>query len=178
MPLRKFKRNGTWYIRGSVRGERVYQSARTADAAQAEEARARLEARLWDRRVGGLRGTTSFAEAVIAYAGARAPAGTWAEALDTLSGWFGAWRLAEIDQAALERFMDASPHFGHVRRRGAGWEVELAVGIETRALLAELNGLAVPLAHFEHLQPTLHDIFVAHVATAHRPSRRPEAVHA
>lgn len=49
MPLRKFKRGDTWYIRGSVNGERIYRSAHTADEAQAEEARARLEARLWDR---------------------------------------------------------------------------------------------------------------------------------
>ncbi len=86
----------------------------------------------------------------------------------------------EFDEsvAGLERFIDASPHFAHVRRRGAGWEVELGDGIDTRALIAELNALAVPLAHFEHLQPTLHDIFVAHVGAARRPTRRPEAVHA
>lgn len=107
MPLRKFKRAGTWYIRGAVNGERVYQSAHTADETQAEEARARLEARLWDRRVGGLRGTTTFSEALIAYIGARDPQGTWADALDRLNNWFGPWQLGQIDQAAVERYIAA-----------------------------------------------------------------------
>ena len=80
--------------------------------------------------------------------------------------------------ATVDAFMSASRRFTEVRPRGAGWEVELARAIDTRALIAELNDMPVPLAHFEHLQPTLHDIFVAHVGAAQRPARRPEPARA
>jgi ABC-2 type transport system ATP-binding protein len=78
----------------------------------------------------------------------------------------------------IARFMSANPHFSAAKRRGEGWEVELADRIDTRALIAQLNQLDVPLSHFEHLQPTLHEIFVSHVSDAKRPSRRPEPSHA
>lgn len=78
----------------------------------------------------------------------------------------------------IDRFMSVNPHFAEAEPRGGGWEIELRPSIETRALIAGLNELAVPLAHFEHLQPTLHDIFVAQVTGATQPTRRPEPTHA
>ena len=45
--LKKFKRGRVWYVRGTVRGVRVYETAGTADAARAEEYRARREAKLF-----------------------------------------------------------------------------------------------------------------------------------
>jgi ABC-2 type transport system ATP-binding protein len=69
------------------------------------------------------------------------------------------------------RFIAAEP-------RGTGWEAEVAAGTDVRALVSELNSLDVPLCRFEHLEPTLHDIFVSHVGAADIAVRRPEPVHA
>jgi ABC-2 type transport system ATP-binding protein len=77
----------------------------------------------------------------------------------------------------VDRFMTANRHVAEAKRRGAGWELELRPGFETRSFVGQLNELG-PLAHFEHLQPTLHDIFVARVGGAARPTRRPEPAHA
>lgn len=106
MPLRKVKRGGTWYIRGTVNGQSVYRSARTADAGKAEEARARLEAQLWDRRVAG-KPSYSFAEALIAYLRDRDIGATDALVLQHLNDWFGARSLGDIDQAAVDAYIDA-----------------------------------------------------------------------
>jgi hypothetical protein len=65
--LKKFKRGQTWYVRGTVRGVRVYETAGTADATRAEEYRARREAQLWDRTVSGERGAHTFGEAALIY---------------------------------------------------------------------------------------------------------------
>ena len=83
---------------------------------------------------------------------------------------------------AIERFMtDAAlvpagrargnGHFAAVQQAGRGWEVELQEGVATPALVAELNELDAPLCRFEHLEPSLHEIFVAHVGAA-RAARR------
>jgi ABC-type uncharacterized transport system ATPase subunit len=61
------------------------------------------------------------------------------------------------------------------RARGAGWDVELTNGTDVRALVAQLNSLDVTLCRFEHIEPTLHDIFVAHVGAAEVAAREPEA---
>ena len=51
---------------------------------------------------------------------------------------------------------------------GRGWEVELLPGIDTPRLVAELNTLDAPLCRFEHLEPSLHDIFVRQVSALRR----------
>jgi integrase len=107
MPLRLLKRRRVYYIRGTVRGQHVYASTGTADPIQAEEARARLEARLWDRRAAGLKGTTTFGEALTLYLRGKRLGATDADALDDLLQWFGSARLSEIDQAAIDRYVAA-----------------------------------------------------------------------
>ena len=59
-----------------------------------------------------------------------------------------------------------------------GWEVELRPGADARELVAAANQLDVPLSRFEHVQPSLHEIFVQRVGDAARPRRRPEVAHA
>lgn len=80
--------------------------------------------------------------------------------------------------AAVDRFMRLNQYIVEVKEKGGGWEIELDARAETRAVLAELNQLDHPLTHFEHLQPTLHDIFVAQVTGTTQPTRRPEPTHA
>jgi ABC-2 type transport system ATP-binding protein len=76
---------------------------------------------------------------------------------------------------AAEAFMRASPLFTEVVPDGAGWYVQLAAGADPRAVISALNALDAPLAHFNRVEPTLHEIFVSHVGNVD-PVRRAEAV--
>jgi ABC-2 type transport system ATP-binding protein len=79
---------------------------------------------------------------------------------------------------AADRFMATWPGFASAEHAGEGWEVELTPGTRSAELVAAANALDVPLARFEHVQPSLHEIFVQRVGDAARPRRRPEAAHA
>lgn len=79
---------------------------------------------------------------------------------------------------AADRFMATWTGFERADRIQDGWEVELRPGADPRALVSAANQLDVPLSRFEHVQPSLHEIFVRRVGDAARPRRRPEAAHA
>ena len=79
---------------------------------------------------------------------------------------------------AADRFMAAWRGFERVDRINEGWEVELKPGADPRELVSAANGLDVPLSRFEHVQPSLHEIFVQQVGDAVRPRRTPEVAHA
>ncbi len=79
---------------------------------------------------------------------------------------------------AVERYITTSPHIGQRERKRDGWEIEVRDATGARELAAELNALDAPLAHFEHLQPSLHDIFVMHVSDARHADRREEPAYA
>jgi ABC-2 type transport system ATP-binding protein len=79
---------------------------------------------------------------------------------------------------AADRFMSTWPGFDRADRIQDGWEVDLGPHADPRELVAAANGLDVPLTRFEHVQPSLHDIFVQRVGDAARPRMRPEAAHA
>jgi ABC-2 type transport system ATP-binding protein len=79
---------------------------------------------------------------------------------------------------AADRFMATWPGFERVDRINEGWEVELKPAANPRELVQAANGLDVPLSRFEHVQPSLHEIFVQQVGDAVRPRRRPEVAHA
>ena len=80
------------------------------------------------------------------------------------------------ESPAVDAFMGAG-RFRQAARHGEGWRVELAAGADTRALLAALNELDVPVLRFQREQPSLHDIFVSRVADAAQTRRRPEVAH-
>ncbi|MFT8956678.1 MAG: site-specific integrase, partial [Gluconobacter oxydans] len=69
MPLKLFKRgrSETYYVRGTVKGQSVYESSGTSDPQQAEEYRAKREAELWQESIYGKRAVVTFAHAVAAY---------------------------------------------------------------------------------------------------------------
>jgi len=79
---------------------------------------------------------------------------------------------------AADRFMATWPGFERADRIQDAWEVELKPGADPRELVAAANQLDVPLSRFEHVQPSLHEIFVQRVGDAARPRRRPEVAHA
>lgn len=80
--------------------------------------------------------------------------------------------------AAADRFMATWPGFESADRIQDAWEVELRPDADPRALVAAANGLDVALSRFEHVQPSLHEIFVQRVGDASRARRRPEVSHA
>jgi len=69
MPLKLYRRPGSevWYIRGTVRGQRVYETAGTTERGAAEAFRAKREAQLFDQAVFGARAVISFERAALSY---------------------------------------------------------------------------------------------------------------
>lgn len=100
MPLKTFRRGEIWYLRGTIAGQRVYESTGLGDRAAAEIFRARREAELIERAAYGRPATTTFAEAAATYL----EAGGEPRFLGPLIRYFGpAARLSEIDNAAINR---------------------------------------------------------------------------
>lgn len=110
MPLKLVQRKGSdnWYIRGTVRGQSLFESAGTSDRRKAEEVRAKTEARLLDETIHGKKHTATFAEAAygfIAAGGSRRflyeqkPDGKECGVAVHL----GEYKLAEITQEILDR---------------------------------------------------------------------------
>jgi integrase len=93
------------YLRGTVAGRRVYQSAGTADPVLAEEARAVLESKLYRNAVHGAPPERhSFAEALTGYLRDRRPGeGTKAKLVKLLRHFGPATRCDEIGQARIDR---------------------------------------------------------------------------
>jgi hypothetical protein len=69
MPLKIIRRHGSpnWYLRGTVRGISVDESAGTDDRPTAEALRIKREAELLHRSVHGRRATATFLEAAVSY---------------------------------------------------------------------------------------------------------------
>jgi ABC-2 type transport system ATP-binding protein len=61
---------------------------------------------------------------------------------------------------------------------GNGWEVDLPTPADVRRVLARLASEDVVVSRFEHVQPSLHQIFVERVGHAEVAARRPEAARA
>ena len=75
------------------------------------------------------------------------------------------------------RFLETEPRVARAQRLREGWEVELAPDYDPREFLAALNSLSVPLVRYDHVEPTLHEIFVQRVGNASTPQRRLEPAH-
>lgn len=110
MPLNLTQRNGIWFIRGKVQGITYDRSARTRSRSEAEALKAKIEADLFKRAVYGDRAVATFDEAVVLYI----DAGGSPDHLDPLLDRIGSLRLADIDQALVDKLArqmkpDASP---------------------------------------------------------------------
>jgi integrase len=71
--LRLYRRKNVLWLRGSVAGNRIHRSTRTADKAIAEQIRTATEAREWQRRLYGTEAVLTFAQAVTRYLDAGKP---------------------------------------------------------------------------------------------------------
>lgn len=72
-PLKIVRRPGSamLYVRGTVRGQSVFESTETADPERAEGYRIKRENELWDRATYGERAVVTFARAVESYLAAK-----------------------------------------------------------------------------------------------------------
>jgi ABC-2 type transport system ATP-binding protein len=83
-----------------------------------------------------------------------------------------------ITPAVLAAMNGGDPSLGTAVRIGDAWEIELPDRQDVQRVLTRLAAADVQLARFEHVRPSLHQIFVEHVGQAQVAPRRPEASHA
>jgi ABC-2 type transport system ATP-binding protein len=90
------------------------------------------------------------------------------------------YRLEFDEQTAeIERFIRQGSHFSSVEQSRGGWDVDLAPTTTSPELLRAIGELGVPVKKFEHMEPTLHEIFVTKVGgVAKHPTRRAEVPNA
>lgn len=115
MPLRLIrypKRSPHWYIRGTVRGEAVFETSGTDDKEAADAIRIKRESGILDRSIFGKGATVTFAEATVSYLAAGGEArfiGEWDAATNTgalLVGHFAFTPIAQIGQAEADAAAD------------------------------------------------------------------------
>jgi integrase len=109
MPLSLTRRGGTgtWQIVGTVAGQRIRQSARTADKRLAEEARAELEASLYRGAVFGARAVVTWNQAVNSYLDAAPRSASENARLLRLHDHLTGKRLSDINQALVDRIIQS-----------------------------------------------------------------------
>jgi ABC-2 type transport system ATP-binding protein len=88
------------------------------------------------------------------------------------------WRVEFEEKTESARTLIERGSFPEVSPTEAGWEIELRRNEDARDLLAAVSGLDSALVRFEHIQPTLHEIFVDKVGGTATAPRHREAVHA
>ncbi|MCK8786118.1 site-specific integrase [Roseomonas sp. NAR14] len=106
MPLGKpFRRspNGPFYVRGTVRGQSVFESTGTTDPERAEAYRVRRENEIWDRAIHGARAVVTFAEAVESYLKEEERRPDTKRLVARLLDHFGLMQLGTVNQEALDR---------------------------------------------------------------------------
>jgi ABC-2 type transport system ATP-binding protein len=79
----------------------------------------------------------------------------------------------DVTPAALA-LMNSHP-FAGAHRSGDSWTLDLGTPADVQEALAALASAKVPIARFDHLKPSLHEIFVRQVGHAEIAERRPEA---
>lgn len=109
MALRLVERNGIYYVRGTVRGQSVYETTGTNDKVAAEEIRDKRSASLLEESIHGRAATVTFEKAAESYlegGGSKRFLGTFDEATKKwtlLIGHFWSRKLNTITQSDLDR---------------------------------------------------------------------------
>ena len=85
------------------------------------------------------------------------------------------FRVSFGDGAAGEAFLRRSPLVRSVDSRGEQWEVELADGATAHDLLRVVVDAELTPERFEHVEPTLHEIFLDNVGDRAARAARKEA---
>ncbi|MEM6359395.1 MAG: tyrosine-type recombinase/integrase [Bacteroidota bacterium] len=99
LKLIKIKRSANWYMRGTVRGQDVYESTGTPERKVAEHIAHKREKEIWDCFLHGRKQVSTFADAVDVYL----THGGEKKFLKTAFDHFGRWKLRDIDQAAVDK---------------------------------------------------------------------------
>lgn len=88
------------------------------------------------------------------------------------------WRVEfEAVTESARELLGRTPHAGIIPTED-GWEIELLRNEDARDLLVAVSELDAPLLRFEHVQPSLHEIFVEKVGRSGAAPRHREVVHA
>ncbi len=105
MPLKIVRRPGSamLYVRGTVRGQSVFESTETSEPERAEGYRIKRENELWDRATYGERAVVTFARAVESYLQAKEHTPTTKTHVKRLLLHFGTTPLGKINQEAVDR---------------------------------------------------------------------------
>lgn len=105
MSLELKKRGRFWYVRGTVKGLRCYETTSTADKGLAEQCRAKREAELYEEAIYGKRAVVSFQRAALSYLedGDKERSERTKDFVATLVEHFGNTALAKIDQEAADK---------------------------------------------------------------------------
>lgn len=107
MPLRIVWRNGTAYVRGTVRGQYCYQTAGTSDAEHAEAFRAKKEAELYESAIFGARAVVGFQRAALSYLEAEPRSKSTKASVAKLVAHFRNTIIGKINQEAADRAVTA-----------------------------------------------------------------------
>lgn len=107
MSLKLIKRGRVYYVRGTVRGIRCYETCGTSEPEQAKAYRAKREAELYERALFGARAVVSFKSAALSYLDFEARSERTKDYVNRLVEHFGTAKLATIDQAAADKAVTA-----------------------------------------------------------------------
>ena len=83
-----------------------------------------------------------------------------------------------VTPAVLALMGGAHPPLGGGVRTGDAWHLDLPAGDDVQRALAGLAAADVQVARFEHVKPSLHQIFVEKVGPAEIAAKRPEVTRA
>ena len=103
MPLKLTQRGQIWWVRGTVRGQGIYESTGTGDRTRAEGYRAKREAEAWDSSVYGARAVVTFAAAAESYLSIEDRSPFTRKLVGNLLEHFQTAPLRAIDQEAVDR---------------------------------------------------------------------------
>lgn len=106
MPLSLVKRGDIFYVRGTVRGRRIYETAGTSERQLAEAYRAKREAELFEASVFGERAVVSFRRAALSYLDFQPRSERTKDYVARLVDHFADTRLGKIDQAEADRSVE------------------------------------------------------------------------
>lgn len=109
MPLKLVRRKDSpgFYVRGTVRGIRCFETTGTSDKTQAEAYRAKREADLYEESLYGKRAVVSFQRAALNYLEFETRLTRTKDYIGRLAKHFGPMPLAKIDQLAAEKAVSA-----------------------------------------------------------------------
>lgn len=104
MSLKKFQRGQTWYIRGSVAGQKVYESSGTSDPEKAQQKLEKLQHDLWQGHIYGDKVVVTFSDAVLSYLESHPDESEQDKKnIKRVLDFFHKYKLKDIDQSLLDK---------------------------------------------------------------------------